>query len=380
MIRLAIVGCGVHSEFCHAVPLARFVREHPGEVELAAACDLDPAKAEAFRAKYGFARAHTDMQKMLAAERPDGVVCVVPVELIGRVNSALLRAGVPCTVEKPPGASRAEVRELAELARQTGTRHLVSANRRFTPYLVRAVEWARSQGPLHYARATMVRHARREPGFIWGTAFHAVDALRFAAGDVRGFSLRLMVPGGNLGPGLQLESARGTRADSSSPSSCACGIPADCQVDSNRGIDPAGRPGPRFPPGTPSDNATLSARWYDVAIDFASGCRGRLEILVTAGMAEESYDLFGEGFRARVVGPIRQGMFQPGTRLDCWRDNRLVLSEQAGPDEPVDVIGGCYGEVAEFVAALREGRSPRPTLEDVLPSAELCFSLAENGS
>jgi predicted dehydrogenase len=324
MIRLALVGCGVHSEFCHAVPLARFVREHPGEVELAAACDLDIAKAEAFRAKYGFARVHTEMQKMLAAEKPDGVVCVVPVELIGRVNAVLLRAGVPCTVEKPPGTSRAEVREIAKLARETGTRHMVSANRRFTPSLVRAAEWARAQGPLHYVRATMVRHARREPGFIWGTAFHAVDALRFAAGDVRDFRMSA--------------------------------------------IDPGSSPG------------ALSARWYDVALDFASGARGRLEVLVTAGMAEESYDLFGEGFRARVMGPVRQGQLQPGTRLDCWRDNKLVLSEQAGPDEPVDVIGGSYGEVAEFVAALRENRSPRPTLDDVLPSAELCFTLAESGS
>ncbi|HOX05808.1 MAG TPA: Gfo/Idh/MocA family oxidoreductase [Planctomycetota bacterium] len=321
MIRLAIVGCGVHSEFCHAVPLARFVREHPGELALVAACDLDPDRAGAFRGKYGFERAYTDMRAMLAAEKPDGVVCVVPVELIGRVNSELFRAGVPSTIEKPPGASRAEVRAIARLARETGARHMVSANRRFTPLLARAVEWARAQGPVHYVRAAMIRHARREPDFIWGTAFHAVDALRFAAGEVAGFSLSASEPGAGAGD--------------------------------------------------------LSARWYDVSVNFAGGARGRLEVLVTAGMAEESYDLFGEGYRARVVGPVRQGQLQPGTRLDCWRDNRLVLSEEAGPDEPVDVIGGSYGEVGEFVAALREGRAPRPTLDDVLPSAELCFSLAE---
>ncbi len=317
MIRLAIVGCGVHSEFCHAVPLARYVREHPGEVELAAACDLDPAKAAEFQIKYGFARAYSEMRAMLAAEKPDGVVCVVPVGLISRVNAELLRAGVPCTVEKPPGATREQVRELARLARETGTPHMVSVNRRFTPLLVRALEWARAQGPLHYVRATMVRHARSEPGFIWSTAIHGADALRYIAGEMEGFGLSV------------------------------------------------------------SDTPGLSARWYDVSLTFAGGCRGRLEVLVTAGMAEESYDLFGEGFRARLAGPIRQGMFQPGTRLECWRDNRLEVSEEAPADAPVDVVGGPYGEVEEFVSALREGRSPRPTLDDVLPSAELCFSLAE---
>ena len=317
MIRLALVGCGVHSEVAHAAPLARYAASHPGEVELAAACDLEVAKAREFQRKYGFARAYDDMQKMLAAEKPDGVVCVVPVELIARVNPVLLRAGVPCTVEKPPGASREEVRGLAELARTTGTPHLVSANRRFSPLLLRAVEWARAQGPLHYVRGTMIRHARREPSFIWGTAFHAVDALRFVAGEVRDFRLGV------------------------------------------------------------SQKPGLSARWYDIAFEFAGGASGRLEILPTAGVAEESYELFGEGYRARLVAPVRQGMFQPGTSLQCWRENRLELSAVSPPDEPVDVVGGPYGEVEEFVAALREKRSPRPTLDDVLPSAELCFALAE---
>lgn len=317
MIRLALVGCGIHSECAHAVPLARFASEHPDELELAAACDLDAAKAAGFQKTYGFKKSYTDMQAMLAAERPDGVVCVVPVHLVGRVNAELLRAKVPCTVEKPPGASRDEVRALTCVARETGTPHMVSANRRLTPLLVKAAEWAREQGPLHYVRATMVRHARREEDFIWGTAFHAVDALRFIAGEVT--ETRLAI----------------------------------------------------------SDNPGLSARWYDVAFQFKSGCRGRLEVLVTAGMAEESYDLFGEGFRARLVAPVRQGMFQPGTRLECWRENKLVLSETAGPELTPDVIGGSYGEVAEFVAALREKRMPRPTLDDVLPSAEICFDLAE---
>ena len=317
MIRLALVGCGAHSECAHAVPLARYAAAHPGELQLAAACDLDPAKARAFQAKYGFARAYDDMEKMLAAEKPDGVVCVVPVEHIARVNAVLLDAKVPCTVEKPPGTSREQVRALAESARRTGTPHMVSVNRRFTPLLVRAVEWARAQGPLHYVRATMVRHARREPGFVWGTGIHAVDALRFIAGEVRDFQLRAIE-----GPGL-------------------------------------------------------SARWYDIAFGFAGGCRGRLEILTTAGVAEESYELFGEGFRARVSAPVRQGMFQPGTGLACWRENRLEVAETAPPDAPVDVVGGAYGEVEEFVGALRAKRSPRPTLDEVLPSAELCFALAE---
>ena len=46
-------------------------------VELAACCDLDREKAEAFAKRYGFAKVYTDYNEMLANEKLDAVsVCV----------------------------------------------------------------------------------------------------------------------------------------------------------------------------------------------------------------------------------------------------------------------------------------------------------------
>ena len=313
MVRLALLGCGSHSKQQHAAPLARYAADHPGEVELVAACDLDEAKADHVVKTFGFKRAYTDLDAMLANEQPDGCACIVPVPLIVEVTERLLRRGVPCVVEKPPGASLAEVRRLTAIAEETGTPHVVSVNRRFVPYLNEGIEWVRSRGGVRYVRGTMVRHNRREPSYVWSTGIHAIDAVRHIAGDVAGWKGEAVQPQG------------------------------------------------------------LSARWYLIDLEFVSGCRGRVEFVTTAGMTEECYELFGEGIRARVSSaPVWQSI-----RLQCWEENELVVDRVSPEDEPIGVTCGAYHEAAELVAALSEGRAPRPSLTDVLPSAEIGFAMAE---
>lgn len=314
MIRIALVGCGEHSEGSHAAPLARYAARSAGEVSLAAACDINPARAEEFCRRFGFARAYSDLNELLAGGAADACVTVMPVARIAEVGASLLKRGMPCVIEKPLGASLAEVEGLARVARETATPHMVSVNRRFLPYLNRAVEFVGESGGSRYVRATLARHARDESDFIQTTAIHAVDALRHIAGEVADF---------------EAQAIRGGRA---------------------------------------------SARWCVISFDFEGGVAGQVEILPTAGAVEETYELFGEGVRAQVVcGSGSQ------RHLRCWRGGRLEV-EEAADDQPEDVRNGGYDEVVEFVRALASGRRPRPTVEDVLPSARICFSVAESFS
>ena len=312
MVRLALVGCGEHSRNSHAAPLARYAAQQPGEVELVAACDLNADRAAEFCRTFGFARAYDDVEKMLAGEDIDGCVCIMPMEQIVPQAIRLLERGMPCVIEKPLGTSLAEAEKLAGAARETNTPHMVSVNRRFLPYLNTAKSWISEVGPLRYVRATQVRNARSEPDFIWSTAIHVLDALRSIAGEVSDFK-------------------------------------ADVQCG----------PGP-------------SALWYVILLHFESGATGRIEVLPTAGMVEESYELFGEGFRARVTAGS-------GTQrsLECWRDGQTVLEENASDDEPEDLRNGGYQEVIEFVRALKSGTRPRPEIEDIMPSARICFAIAD---
>lgn len=241
MLKIALIGCGEHSKGNHAVPLARYAAEHPGEISLVAACDLNPERAEEFCREHGFARGYTDAWEMLASEGVDACVSVMPMDRIASVGAKLLEMGIPCVLEKPLGTSIGEVERLARVAVETGTPHMVSVNRRFMPLLNRAISLAREAGQLRYVRATMLRHERREPDFIWSTALHAVDALRHALGEVVSFSTSVLKGSG------------------------------------------------------------ASPVWYVISLQFEGGALGQVEVLTTAGSWEESYEIFCDGFRAEVV-------------------------------------------------------------------------------
>ena len=189
MIRIAIAGCGEHSRASHAAPLARYAAAHPDEIELVAACDLDMDKAVEFCRSFGFVRPYKDLDQMLSVEKPDACVSVMPMEKIVEVGIKLLERRIPCVIEKPLGTSLAEIEKLGQVARDTQTPHMVSVNRRFMPYLNQARSWVREHGPLRYVRATQVRHQRNEADFIWSTAIHALDALRYVAGEVVTFDV-----------------------------------------------------------------------------------------------------------------------------------------------------------------------------------------------
>ena len=311
MIRIALVGCGEHSRTSHAAPLARYAAAHGDEIELAAACDLDEEKAAEFCRLFGFGRHYGNLEEMLESEKVDACVCVMPMERIVDVGISLLERRIPCVIEKPLGTSLSEIERLAEVARETQTPHMVSVNRRFMPYLNQARSWMQERGPLRYVRASQVRHQRSESDFIWATAIHVLDALRNLAGEVDEFEVT-----------------------------------------------------------TPQAGNTT---WYLIELKFKSGTTGHVEILPTAGMVEESYELFADGCRARVTAGS-------GTQrsLECWQDGQLVIEARAHDEEPEDLRNGSYQEVEEFVRALRTGKHPQPSIEDIVPSARISFAIAKS--
>jgi myo-inositol 2-dehydrogenase/D-chiro-inositol 1-dehydrogenase len=311
VIRIALAGCGEHSRSSHAAPLARYADQHPGEIELVAACDLDIGKAEKFCQSFGFCRPYSDLQQMLATEEIDGCVCVMPMDRIVDTAGLLLEQRIPCVIEKPLGTSHEEAELLSRIALETQTPHMVSVNRRFMPYLNRALSWMKEVGAIRYVRATQVRHSRNEPDFIWSTAIHVLDAVRYVAGEIKHF-----------------------------------------EVETQR---------------------VLSADWYVISLGFESGALGRIEILPTAGMVEESYEFFGDDFRTRITAGS-------GTQrsLECWQAGKLIVEAKALDDEPEDLRNGSYQEVEEFVRALKTGTRPHPEVPDILPSARICFAIADS--
>ena len=238
MVKIALIGAGSHCRGNHAPALSQYAKDHPERVELVAVCDLEQEKAEGFAKEYGFKTAYTDHREMIEKEQPDGYVCVMPIPLIVPLAKELMQMGMPVTVEKPPGASIADAQSLVDVANETGTPHMVSVNRRFQPLICEGREWALSQGPMRFVRASMLRHNRREDFFVSGTAIHSIDALRFIAGDV-------------------------------------------AHVESFT-----------------QDADTL---WFHFVLQFESGTLGALDVLTSDGCAEERYEIYGEGYRVDMA-------------------------------------------------------------------------------
>src|SRR5690242_16205539 len=98
--RIATVGCGGMATTGHGPAYARYAATRAGTV-LVACCDLDPERAETFRARFGFARAYTDLDVMLDRERPGAVALVAPVDRTCDLACRILERGIPLLTEKP---------------------------------------------------------------------------------------------------------------------------------------------------------------------------------------------------------------------------------------------------------------------------------------
>lgn len=187
MLRLAIIGGGIHCSENHLPALSLVAQENPGLFEYTAFCDSDPQVCQKISARWPFKRLYQDTGDMLRAEKLDACIAVTPIGQTAEVAIRVLEAGVPLLMEKPPGRNLVEATLICNAIEKTGTDAMVSMNRRFDPVFKRTEDWVKDRG-ISSITASMLRIDRREHSFFRDTAIHLVDTLRFLAGEVLGFT------------------------------------------------------------------------------------------------------------------------------------------------------------------------------------------------
>ena len=100
---------------------------------LAAVCDRDPARVQAFAARYGVARAHTSLSEMLSEGRLDVVHVLLPPELHAQTAAEIVAAGLHVLLEKPMATCVLACANLVEQARSKRVKIGVSHNFLFAP-------------------------------------------------------------------------------------------------------------------------------------------------------------------------------------------------------------------------------------------------------
>jgi predicted dehydrogenase len=131
-LRVAMIGCGGHA-YRNILPTVAYL-----PVDLVAACDLDPAKADSAVRLFGAGAAYTDHLAMLEREKPDAVFVVTGYDADGRclyprIAAEAMARGAHAWVEKPPLNDLADVALLREAIARSGRTFAVGFKKMFFP-------------------------------------------------------------------------------------------------------------------------------------------------------------------------------------------------------------------------------------------------------
>lgn len=123
-MKVAVVGCGsisaLHFKSLNEIP----------DVEIVAACDIIPERADKKAAEYG-CRAYYDIDELLANEKPDSVHICTPHYLHTPMAKKVLASGANVLIEKPCSVNREELEELREAQTQSGKQVAVCFQNRY---------------------------------------------------------------------------------------------------------------------------------------------------------------------------------------------------------------------------------------------------------
>jgi predicted dehydrogenase len=196
-IRLGFVGANVRSHWASQSHFPALLASP--NVELTAVCTTKPETAEEAREAFGARLAFHDYRAMVASPEIDAVAVVVRVPEHYGPTRAALEAGKHVYTEWPLGRTTAEAEELAELARAQGVQAVVGLQARVSPAILYLKELVESgyvgevltchlaslrDGPLERPSSrTWQRDADLGANTLTINNGHAIDALRFIAGD-----------------------------------------------------------------------------------------------------------------------------------------------------------------------------------------------------
>jgi predicted dehydrogenase len=188
-VRIAVIGAGVMGKRHLDILL-----EGGGN---AAAAVADPSAQAETLARGAGVSYYADYEKMLDAEKPDGVVIATPNQFHAEAALACIARKIPLLLEKPPADTLVEARRIVDAAEQAGVPLLIGHHRRHHPIMRKAVEVLRDGAVGAIVAANVMWVQRKSPDYFtipWRTApgggpvlinaIHDVDCLRMLVGEI----------------------------------------------------------------------------------------------------------------------------------------------------------------------------------------------------
>ena len=325
-LNVAVIGCGSHAR-SHLSMIADEPRLH-----LAAIAEIDPERLEQAAVEHRPDRTFTDYQEMLETCDLDLVyVVTLPGQLLPIVLSCLQR-DLHVSVEKSPGMTSAETEMMAEAARKSKGKAIVSFNRRYFPEVLALRRMVQERGgPVHCAatynkpltRLGTPETADRYPDPLICDAIHHVDLLRWLAGA----------------------------------SEDSAAIPVEVYSE----VQDGERPG---------------AHRHNAVVRFDTGAFGVLMSHYGVGYRIQRAEVHGEDLSAylEMTRELRYELYEAQTA-----EGDAVESMKGTPvDEPLNLeaVGGeGFNETRHFVDCILADRTPWSTLDDAVHTMRLCEAI-----
>ncbi len=175
------------------------VRDLSARITLTGAMDIEAARVQAFCDEHGIAHAYTDVDAMLATERPDVVLIATPPGTHADLCIRAMEAGAWVLCEKPLCASLAEMDRIEAAEARTGKytssvfqwrfgsggqhlKRLIEADALGRPLVCNSlVTWYRA--PAYYAVPWRGKWATELGGTSMGHGIHAMDFVLWLFGE-----------------------------------------------------------------------------------------------------------------------------------------------------------------------------------------------------
>ena len=196
-LRIAMIGAGGRALAAH-YPALHDIRR----AQLVAVSDLDEARLHKACDQYQIKGRYTDYRQMLEREKPDAVYAIMPPHHLYDIAATVIEMGRHLFIEKPPGVTSEQVRQLEVLAKRHKVLTGVTFQRRFAPVIRQGKKLCEKRGPVHTAHSVFYKnwvggqpYYRGAMDMLTCDGIHAVDTLRYLCGgeveSVAGDSRRL---------------------------------------------------------------------------------------------------------------------------------------------------------------------------------------------
>jgi virulence factor len=185
-VKVGMIGAGSLANSMHYPSLAEF-----DDVEIAAICDLDEERLKRTAGKYEVGRTYKDYKKMVNEVDLDAVYIIMPPHHLFDLVIHCLNSKLNVFIEKPPGVTAEQTRNMSLTAEKNGCLTMVGFNRRFIPLMVEVKKIVEGRGQILQCAATFYKNSIGAGPYYAGAidiltcdAIHAVDTLRWMGGEV----------------------------------------------------------------------------------------------------------------------------------------------------------------------------------------------------